>query len=535
MRQNVFVQLFAAIMRVVFPQLAVKYFTKKTNKHAELFLPSVEKQLKAIEKLDLDTDQIRARVWSLKTKVERLLQQHYDLIQEIKTEQEFSALVKVGRVDIIAQAMKFYTPTQEVALRLLSKFGLDAVELIKKAPAAFDGLKASDILGVKLNEVCAPDSPRWAFAEALVSKRASWAPKFLEELRKMPPQRLGELGQAKFRFFFQFAYDAKENVAFLMPYMAVFFPELYAQVRANFSSYKEFAPYITKMLPAKLKSLEQGKDTFKDLSSVSVHGLLEEVYDAYAWLSIAYYRLNEPAVYELIISKMSDIKPMVSEPIYSQLLDRLIALANCPADVSRLLSLADDKRKQVLYHKMVENKYAVLLAAQYPFSSWEDKELIKSALRIVIADNHFPLAKMHELPEDLQEFAKYQLEVSAQIAALTSNDILRNVEYHLLPEVEIYLMLMDPRYSLKYQKLYVEKFELSEKAFNVLIHREAVKLQDQVVFPDVLVGKYAAKWGLAEAQYQALLQTPMKKYALQWKEYIEKPEVSHVYHNETEG
>lgn len=537
MRQNVFVRIFAAIMRSIFPLIAVKYFTKKSNQYSELFLPSEAKQLKAIEKLDLDTDQIRVRVWSLKTKVERLLQQHYDLLQEIKTEQEFSALVKVGRVNIIAQAMKFYTPTQEMALKLLSKFGLDAVELINKAPAAFDGLKASDILSVKPNEVCAPDSPRWAFAEALVSKRSSWALKFLDELRKMPPQRLGELGKAKFNFFFKFAYEAKENVAFLMPYMAVFFPELYAQVRANFFSYKEFAPYITKMLPAKLRYLDKGRYSFlsKGFSQISVEGQLDEVGDAYAWLSIAYYRMNEPAVYELIISKMSDIKPMVSEPIYSQLLDRLIALANCPADVSRLLSLADDKRKQVLYREMVEKKYAVLLAAQYPFSSWEDKELIKSALRIVIADNHFPLAKMHELPEDLQEFATYQMEVSAQIAALTSNDILRNVEYHLLPDVEIYLMLMDPRYSLKYQKLYVEKFELSEKAFNVLIHRETVKLQDQVVFPDVLVGEYAAKWGLTEAQYQALLQTPMKKYTLQWKEYIKKPEVSHVYHNETEG
>lgn len=535
MNANIFVRIFAAIMRSIFPQLAVKYFTKKSNQYAELFLPSVAWQLEAIEKLDLDTDQIRARVWSLQTKVERLLWRNYELLQEIKTEQEFDALMKSARIEIIAQAMKCYTPTQQMALRLLSKYGYFAVELIEKAPAAFDGLKTCDILGVRPREACDPGSERWAFAEALVYKRSSWAPKFLEELRKMPPQKLGELGQAKFNFFFKFAYDAKENVAFLMPYMAVFFSELYAQVRANFSSYKEFAPYILKMLPAKLKSLEQGKEVFKSLSLVSLEGVLDEMYDAYAWLSIAYYKLNEPAVYEFIATKMSEIKPMVSEPIYSQLLDRLIALANCPADVSRLLSLADDKRKQVLYHKMVEKKYATLLAAQYPFSSWEDKELIKSALRVVIADNRLPLAKMQELSEDLQEFATYQMEVSAQIAALTSNDILRNVEYHLLPEVEIYLMLMDPHFALKYQKLYVEKFELSEKAFNVLIHRETVKLQNQGGFPDVLVASYAAKWGLTEAQYQALLQTPMKKYALQWKEYIKKSEVSHVYHNETEG
>ena len=85
MEKNLFVQLFAAIMRTIFPLMAVKYFTKKSNAYAELFLPSVEKQLKAIEKLELDTDQIRARVWSLQTKVARLLQQRYDLIQEIKT------------------------------------------------------------------------------------------------------------------------------------------------------------------------------------------------------------------------------------------------------------------------------------------------------------------------------------------------------------------------------------------------------------------------------------------------------------------
>lgn len=535
MEKNLFVRIFAAIVRTVFPQLAVKYFTKKSNAYAELFLPSVAWQLEAIEKLELDTDQMRERVWSLQTKVARLQRQRYDLIQEIKTEQEFAALVNGGRVNIIAQAMKYYTPTQEMALRLLNKFGLDAVELIEKSPAAFDGLKASDILGVKPSEVCDLGSERWAFAEALVTKRASWAPKFLEELRKMSPQQLGELGQEKFRFFFQFAYDARENVAFLMPYMAVFFPELYAQVRANFSSYKEFAPYITKMLPAKLRSLEQGKEIFKSLSLVSLEGVLDEMYDAYAWLCIAYYRLNEPAVYELIISKMSDIKPMVSEPIYNQLLDRLIALANCPADISRLLSLADDTRKQVLYREMVEKKYVVLLAAQYPFSSWEDKKLVKSALRILIADNRLPLAKMRELPEDLQEFATYQMEVSAQIDALANGDILKNVEYHLLPEAEIYLMLMDPRSSKKYQELYVDNFKMSERAFDVLIHRETVKLQNDGTFPDNLVGKYAAKWGLTEAQYQALLQTPMKKHSLQWKEYIKKPEVSHVYHNETEG
>ncbi len=534
METNIFVRIFAAIMRVCFPQLAVKYFTKKSNAYAELFLPSVAWQLEAIEKLELDTDQMRERVWSIQTKAERLRWRNYELLQEIKTEQEFDALMESARVEIIAQAMKYYTPTQEMALRLLSQFGLDAVELINKAPAAFDGLKASDILGVKPSEVCDLGSERWAFAEALVTKRASWAPKFLEELRKMSPEQLGEVGQEKFRFFFKFAYDAKENVAFLMPYMAVFFPELYAQVRANFSSYKEFAPYITKMLPAKLKCLEQGKENITDLFQVPLEGALDETQDAYAWLQIAYYRLNEPAVYELIMSKMSDIKSMVSEPIYNQLLDRLIALANCPADISRLLSLADDTRKQVLYREMVEEKYVTLLAAQYPFSSWEDKELVKSALRVLIAGNRLPLAKLKELSEDLQKFATYQMEVSAQISALTS-DILASVEYHLLPEVEVYLMHLDPSDTIKYQRLYVEKFKLSEKAFNVLIHRNEVKFRDLGTYPDMLVCEYAAKWGLTEAQYQELLQTPMKKYTLQWKGFVEKPEVSHVYHNETEG
>lgn len=534
MKTNIFVRIFAAIMRVVFPLMAVKYFTKKTNQYAELFLPSVAWQLKAIEKLDLDTDQIRARVWSLKTKVERLLQQHYDLIQKIKTEQEFAALVKVGRVSLIAQAMRYYTPTQQMALQLLSQFGLDAVAFINAAPAAFDMLDASDILEVKPNEVCPLDSQRWIIAKALATARSGWAVKFMTEVQKIVPQKLGDAGRENFEFFFQKAYEKQENMASLMPYMNVFFPELYAYVRKNYAKYKEFYPYISIMLPQLMKYLERGKDNITDLSQVSVAGPVDSLFDAYAWLRIAYERLREPAVYELIMSKMSDIKSMVSEPIYNQLLDRLIAWANCLADVSRLLSLADEKQKQLLYREMVANEYMGLLAAQYPFSSWEDKELVKKALRTLIAVNKLPLAKLKELSEDLQKFATYQMEVSAQISALTS-DILASVEYHLLPEVEIYLMQMDPRHSLKYQKLYVDNFKMSERAFNVLIHRDAVKFQNDGTFPDNLVGKYAAKWGLTEAQYQALLQTPMKKYTLQWKGFVEKPEVSHVYHNETEG
>ncbi len=535
MRQNVFMQLFAAVLRTVFPQLAVKYFTKKTNRNAVLFLPCVEKQLKAIEKLGLKAEELQERVWSLQTKVALLQQKRYDLVSEIRTAQEFDVLVNSGRVSLIVQAMKVYTPTQETALKLLDQFGLDAVAFINSAPAAFDGLKACSILGVEPEKACAPDSQRWIFAKALAAARSGWAVKFMTEVQNIVPQNLGDAGRENFEFFFQKAYEKQENMASLMPYMYVFFPELYAYVRKNYAKYTDFYSYISIMLPQLMKHLERGKGNFTDLSQVSVAGPVDNLFDAYAWLRIGYERMNEPAVYKLIISKMDELKTSVSEPIYNQLLNRLIRLASSPADVKRLLDMADDNKcQQRLYQEMAERSYVGLLIEQYPFSNWEDSKLVKQALSALINRNMFPVDRMAELPEDLQNFANYQMEVLAQYSALDA-DTLACVSYQLLPEAEMYLMHLEPRYNLKYQKLYVDKFKMSEKAFNYLIHREQRSLQGVMLFPDILVEQYAAKWGLTDAQYAAILQTPMKKYTLQWKKFVRKNEVSRVYNNETEG
>ena len=535
MKANLFVRIFAAVLRTIFPQLAVKYYTKKSNRRADMFLPSASKQLKSIEKFGLKAEELQERVWSLQTRVALLQQKRYDLVSEIRTAQEFAALVNSGLVSLIVQAMKVYTPTQQMVLKLLDQFGLDAVAFINSAPAVFDGLKACSILGVKPERACAPDSQRWIFAKALATARSGWAVKFMNEVKKIVPQNLGDAGRENFEFFFQKAYEKQENMASLMPYMYVFFPELYAYVRKNYAKYTDFYSYISIMLPQLMKYLEQGKDNFTDLSQVSVAGPVDNLFDAYAWLRIAYERLNETGGYELIISNMDELKTLVSEPIYNQLLNRLIGLASSPADIKRLLDMADDhKSQQRLYQKMTESAYVGLLIEQYPFSNWEDGELVKQALRALINRNMFPVDRMAELQEDLQNFANYQMEVLAQYSALDA-DTLACVSYRLLPEAEMYLMHIEPRYNLKYQKLYMDKFKMSEQAFNYLIHRERIMLQGVTLFPDILVEQYAAKWGLTDAQYAAILQTPMKKYTLQWKKFVRKNEVSRVSNNETEG
>ena len=204
MRTNIFLQLFAAIVRNFFPGWAVRHFTCKGNPNVRLYLPrSVEKQLRLIDKLKFDTDELREREWWTETKVVLLLKGNYSLLPEIRTEQEFEAIVDSADVERVAQAMKYYTPNKAGMLRLLHQYGLEALDLVKAVPSAFDSLAPWEVLGVGEKEAApVADDRRWAFAEALVCAKSSWAPKFMLELRKIVPQKLGEIGREYFELFF---------------------------------------------------------------------------------------------------------------------------------------------------------------------------------------------------------------------------------------------------------------------------------------------------------------------------------------------
>ena len=145
MRTNIFLQLFAAIVRNFFPRFAVKCFTKKINSNAELYLPSVQKQLQLIDKLGLSADELRERVWSLDTKIELFRKGEYALLAEIRTEREFETIAASADINRVAQAMKYYTPNKAGMLRLLHQYGLEALDLVKAVPSAFDSLAPWEI------------------------------------------------------------------------------------------------------------------------------------------------------------------------------------------------------------------------------------------------------------------------------------------------------------------------------------------------------------------------------------------------------
>lgn len=522
MRTNIFLQLFAAIVRNFFPGWAVRHFTCKGNPNVRLYLPrSVEKQLRLIDKLKFDTDELREREWWTETKVVLLLKGNYSLLPEIRTEQEFEAIVDSADVERVAQAMKYYTPNKAGMLRLLNRYGLETVELIKAVPSAFDSLMSWEVLGVRVDEAAPVDDKRWALAEALVSAKSSWAPKFMFELRKIVPQQLSEIEKGRFEHFFNRAFDAREDISELMPYMAVLFPELYAKVRENYYRYDDFSPYFRMMFPQRRKYL-RGHNEVKDLCVAAVSGRLEDWADAYAWLSIGVSRLGNARVYGCILSFLTQLKELLSTEAYIQLFGLMADNVKLAHDVEILMNCGEEAYRTKLREKLVECGTSTFLRNQFPFAGWDEK-LAKDALAVLASGDMIPVQRLNELTPVLQKAAADIMEARAQIAAVRA-DAFAAVEYHLCPAAESVLFSLDFR-SQKYKLLYIDKYKIADMTFLYMLNKEFNYVEDKGNLYE-LVGAYARKWGLTREQYLAILQSKIKENALSLKSFVkdEEPE-----------
>lgn len=525
MKTNLFVRFFAAVLRVFFPQMAVKCFTKKSNSNAELYLPSVQKQLQLIDKLGLSADELRERVWSLDTKIELFRKGEYALLAEIRTEREFETIAASADINRVAQAMKYYTPNKVGMLRLLHQYGLEALDLVKAVPSAFDSLAPWEVLGVGEKEAApVADDRRWAFAEALVCAKSSWAPKFMLELRKIVPQKLGEIGREYFELFFNRAFEAKEDIAELMPYMAVFFPELYAKVRENYYLYSDFSAYFCMMFPQLRKHLG-GHAEVKNLYGVALSGNLVENDDAYAWLSIGVCRLSDARIYGCILSSLTQLKKMLSSEAYVQLFGLMADNVKLAHDVDILMNCGEEAYRTKLREKLVECGVSTFLRNQFPFAGWDEK-LAKNALAVLASGDMIPLQRLNELTPVLQKAAADIMEARAQIAAVRA-DAFTAVEYHLCPAAEGVLFSLDFRCQ-KYKLLYIDKYKIADATFLYMLNKE-FKYSDDKGNLFELVGAYARKWGLTREQYLAILQSKIKENALSLKSFVkdEEPKEGH--------
>ena len=185
---------YAAIMKFLAPTYCVKSLTlnythsekrgSRKNENATLFLPGVEKELKAIEKLQLGEAALKAREWSYDTRIALLKSGNFALISRINTEKELNFIVDgvSTPTEAVIEAFKVYTPSKKYLLEFLSHPDRNKLfAVIAGAPATFDALTVWEVLNVAENQPY-EGKDRWTVVQALVNAKPSWAPKFVEAI-----------------------------------------------------------------------------------------------------------------------------------------------------------------------------------------------------------------------------------------------------------------------------------------------------------------------------------------------------------------
>lgn len=510
----------AAIVRVLFPRYCVKFLTLKTRKNAAKYLLGAEKERKLIDKLKLSNEEIADRVWSYDTKVALLEHRCFALIDEIKTEKELNAVLRYGTPSCIVCAMRVYTPSRQQVLRIISMLRLETLcMLAEEVPAVFDALRPWEILGVAEGKPACSDAQRWQIALALAEVKSSWAPKFLIELMKIGSNQLGEKGQELMDRFFGIAFAAKEDVSDMMPYFCVIQKKKYARVRDHYMEYKSFAPYFRMMFPQLLQHLYAVG--YCSISEINLSGeLTAEMDDAYAWLRIGYERMEEPDIYFCLLANMQRIKKNVLPKLYNQLFERMIENAPTQYALTVLYRLADNVLETAIPEKLVvsmeEKQSRATLGFAFPFQGW-DEELAIRAIKAMAVNKELPVDRLGELPDNLREVAVTTMEEQSQIANMRGGFVVKLItETQLLPNAEVEFLKLRLYYAEKLE--YVAKYRLAESSFRFLVNTVVID-QDK---RDGLISRYAAKWGLTESQYCMIMQSTLASSAPFLKKYLRK-------------
>jgi len=511
----------AAIVRVLFPRYCVKYLTLKSRKNAAKYLPGAEEERKLIDKLELSSKEIAARVWSYDTKLALLKCKNFALIDEIKTEQEFDIVISVGSVGMVASAMRVYTPSRAKMMKIVSSFlSMEYLCILaKQVPTAFDTLKPWEILGVAENEEARSDRKEWQLALALARTKSAWAPLFLIELRKIVPRWLGGEGLKLMDDFFDIAFAAKKDVSEMMPYFCVLQKEKYVKIRENYMEYKCFASYFRMMFPQLVKYLR--KDMYRSIHNINLRGELTMEEDAYAWLRIGYERMGEQDIYSCLIANMQQIKENVSPVLYNQLFKRMVEKAPAYPALATLYRLADNVMATEIPVKLVsgmkEKQPGATLRFAFPFNGWNVKLAIR-AIEAMVANNDFPAERLGELSDDLKEVAVAAMEEQSQIAVIKGGNIAELIaETQLLPKAEIEFLKL-PHAWKPAKFTYIEKYQLTENSFRFLVYTIVMNLDERVE----LISRYADKWGLTESQYCMIMQSKFVSSAPFLKKYVRK-------------
>lgn len=521
----------AAMMRRFFPRYCVRNLTLKGNKNAYLFLPGVEKEDAFLAAPD---EFIAARVWSYETKLHLLARKRFVLVNEIYSEKEFDEVLQAKNVQQVIAALRVYTPSRTKMLKTLCGRSFDNqvwCDIAKAVPAAFESLKPWEILGVPEGCLCYPNEESWNLAVALAEVRASWAPLFMQELRRIPPQYLGDKGRELMTHFFYIAFRVKLDVSFMMPYLYVIFSELYLEVRKNYAGYRDFAPYVEMMFPQVFKFLkpDEAKTSF---SQIKFPAKVEDGEEAYAWLLIIYNLLDNNAVYVLMRRYLRAIKQRVNINLFNELFDKMIAEARSATELQNLYAMcealnAEPRQWYAIQERVVamaeENDNHVCLGFAFPFKGW-DRALARRAVVVMAKKKHLDVfvTRLGELPYELDKVAFEAMEIQSQLDAFDVASYLIEMvtTMKLYPAAEKKFLCATFRLPMSREELqrlqleYINRVKIADTVFTALISGAP---SDNIY---MFVDAYAKKWGLEVWQYQYIMQSRVSPKAPLWRKYV---------------
>ena len=562
---------FAAIVKAAFPTWAVKCLTLKNLNDSCDFLPGEEKELKAIQKLNLSDEAIGERDWSPDTRL-ALIKQGKRVIKP-QTPNEFNAFLATNpSINEVKDVMRGYTPSSRKLREMMDTWQpQEMVTIIAAYPKYFIDFKPWEILGVEEKKPYYGEQ-RWDYAIALVNQKAELAPAFMQEVVHIPPHRLCQKAVEAFKAFWDQVYcNPKQDVSELMSYLYVFYPEYYMLIRRRCQrSYELIGSYVAKMLPQLVEYLkdtpemadtdeavekyeaeiEEALKSFtisdgKSLTERAKKVKLNDAIEARLWLDLAINHLGEDAVMTTMFDNWSKIESHVSEDtkkeFYCDVLGRLRIKANRMLYVYQgerisqrafildkamaalkffSKDLLPELRNFIADNTLADNLPQVKVL--FPFSGWEKAEA-KKLVRLMARNQELPIERMDELTEELKATADEELEIISELAALKTGNLQELLSRQLYPEAEkeIFGHILKEE-NLKFFEDYISRFVLSDMAFSRLISTQRNNWETWIV-PEIgkLIEVYAKAHKLIVKKYRMLMQSDYKQLAPLMKQYVE--------------
>lgn len=535
---------FAAFMRVSFPQLCCKYFTKKGNRNAEKFLPSFEEQKKAVNS-KFSCEDLLKRKWSKELRVWLLEDKNYALIEDCSSQEELAqVLFNPCSTAIRSIAVKRCTPTHDMILRFVNeteKFS-EVTDLAASVPAAFNSLSAEEILGTgsnerrellmeKLNKYPGYLMERRDLMLTMVNKYPDYVTACLGIILSAPTPTSEDAFDVP--LLVGIAIAKKLDLVPLLERLKTKYPATYATVRENAMDMgtnsvslvlKGFS-LTSWALPAHMGKAYPKQ--IEDLNTVSIFGELEECYDAMAWLSICYQMMAKQDICSMILKNWDFIKDCVSDTVYQQLSCKLVESFSNAHQGKQVIKLVDEGLKPKAIDRLLDvlkDSSGGQLSDLFPFKGWNAKQQEK-AIRLMAVGKTLPMDRMNELSQELQKLAIEELEIQSELRVIQigGEDAKKELVKHKLhsrSEVQLFChsMYLDRDCS----KQYIQNYEMDEHSFAAMIARVKDDFGNSLDVSE-LITLHAKQWGLSTANYRALLQSDAYcRFAPLLKEHLKK-------------